>query len=219
MAFLEKQLYIKKSKIPNAGKGLFTKEAIPKGTRIVEYKGKRTAWKNVKDDDGRNGYIFYITRNTVIDARNTLQHFARYCNDAGGFTRIKGLKNNCEYVIEGKRCFVEAKYDIPRNGELYVSYGPEYWQTMRENLRIEKQEQKERERQEKEKVKKEARKKKEAEKKAKKKQLEAEKKAKKKEKEAELKAKKKAKEAEKKAKKKAKKKVSKVGKKAKRKKK
>jgi len=42
MALLKKQLYIKKSGIPNAGKGLFTKKPIPKGTGIIEYTGKRT---------------------------------------------------------------------------------------------------------------------------------------------------------------------------------
>src|SRR5690606_2925408 len=56
MALLEKQLFVKKSTIPNAGKGLFTKKAIAKGTRIVEYKGKISAWKDVKDEDGKNGY-------------------------------------------------------------------------------------------------------------------------------------------------------------------
>ena len=70
MALLEKQLYVKKSQIPGAGKGLFTKKPIPKGTRIVEYKGKRSTWKEVKDDDGKNGYIFYINRKHVIDACN-----------------------------------------------------------------------------------------------------------------------------------------------------
>ena len=51
MAFLEKQLYVKKSTLPNAGKGLFTKKLIPKGTRIVEYKGKTRTWKEVQKDD------------------------------------------------------------------------------------------------------------------------------------------------------------------------
>jgi uncharacterized protein len=38
MALLEKQLFIKISIIPGAGKGLFTRKPIAKGTRIVEYK-------------------------------------------------------------------------------------------------------------------------------------------------------------------------------------
>jgi len=36
MAYLEKDLFLKKSHLPGAGKGLFTKIEIPKGTIIVE---------------------------------------------------------------------------------------------------------------------------------------------------------------------------------------
>src|SRR5215203_1292456 len=50
MALLEKQLFVKESTIPGAGKGLFTKVDIAKGTRVVEYKGRRTVWKEVKND-------------------------------------------------------------------------------------------------------------------------------------------------------------------------
>jgi hypothetical protein len=91
MALLEKQLYVKKSGIPGAGKGLFTKAFIPKGSRIVEYKGKRTKWNEVKDDDGKNPYLFYINRNNVIDALPATKTLARYANDARGMVRIMSL--------------------------------------------------------------------------------------------------------------------------------
>ena len=55
MALLEKQLVIKKSTIPGAGKGLYTKKPIKKGNRIVEYKGKVSTWKEVDSDNGRKG--------------------------------------------------------------------------------------------------------------------------------------------------------------------
>jgi len=45
MALLEKQLVVKRSAIPNSGKGLFTKKFIPKGTRIVEYKERKQRGK------------------------------------------------------------------------------------------------------------------------------------------------------------------------------
>ena len=48
MPLLEKHLVIKRSKIPGAGKGLFTKKFIEKGTRIVQYKGKLTVWKAIQ---------------------------------------------------------------------------------------------------------------------------------------------------------------------------
>ena len=138
MALLEKQLHVKKSGIPGAGKGLFTKGFIPKGTRIVEYKGKRTVWKEVKDDDGRNGYLFYINRNNVIDALPATKTLARYANDARGMVRIKGVLNNSDYVIDGKKVYIEAKKDIPAKSEVLVDYGREYWQVIRENLKVDR---------------------------------------------------------------------------------
>lgn len=69
MPLLEKQLFIKRSTIPEAGQGLFTKQNISKGTRIIEYKGKVTSWKKVLETDVFNGYVYYINRSHVIDAR------------------------------------------------------------------------------------------------------------------------------------------------------
>ena len=138
MALLEKQLYVKKSGIPGSGKGLFTKKFIPKGTRIVEYKGKRTKWKEVKDEDGKNGYIFYINRNQVIDALRATKTLARYANDARGMVRLTGVSNNSDYVIDGHKVYIEAVKDIPAKGEILVDYGREYWQVIRENLKIDK---------------------------------------------------------------------------------
>lgn len=140
MALLQKQLYIKKSTIPNAGKGLFTKKPIPKGTRIVEYTGKRSTWKEVKDEDGKNGYIFYINRNNVIDAQANKKAFARYANDARGLVRIKGLLNNSDYIVDGLKAYIESKKDIPAGGEILVDYGKDYWKVIRENIKLRKEE-------------------------------------------------------------------------------
>src|SRR5688572_9130980 len=123
MALLEKQLFVKNSTLPNSGKGLFTKKFIPKGTRIVEYKGRVSSWKDVKDEDGKNGYIFYVTRNHVIDALPYPSALARYANDARGLSRIKGLTNNCDYITDGLKPYIESKKDIPAGSEIFVDYG------------------------------------------------------------------------------------------------
>lgn len=143
MALLEKQLVVRKSKIPNAGKGLFTRKFIPKGTWIVEYKGRVSTWKEVKDEDGKNGYIFYINRNHVIDGKPYLKALARYANDARGLVKIPGLSNNADYVTDGKRAYIEAKKDIPAGSEILVDYGKDYWKVIRANLKLWKQEEKE----------------------------------------------------------------------------
>jgi SET domain-containing protein len=143
MALLEKQLFVKKSGIPDSGKGLYTKKFIPKGTRIVEYKGKISKWKDVKDEDGKNGYIFYVTRNHVIDAKRTLSALARYANDARGLSRITGVINNCDYITDGIHAYIESKRDIPAGSEILVDYGKDYWKVIRENIKLWKQEAKE----------------------------------------------------------------------------
>jgi uncharacterized protein len=145
MALLEKQLFVKKSGIPNSGKGLFTKKFIPKGTRIVEYKGKISTWKDVKDEDGKNGYIFYITRNHVINALPIKSALARYANDARGLSKIKGVTNNCDYITDGLKAYIESKRDIPAGTEIFVDYGKDYWKVIRENIKLWKKEAKEEE--------------------------------------------------------------------------
>jgi SET domain-containing protein len=136
MALLEKQLVVKRSILPGSGKGLFTKKIIPKGTRIVEYKGKITTWKEVEHKDGANGYIYYVNRNHVIDARTYKKAIARYANDARGLQKIEGLSNNAVYVQEKGRVFIEAAKNIPADSEILVAYGKEYWDSIRHNNEI-----------------------------------------------------------------------------------
>jgi uncharacterized protein len=138
MALLEKKLIVKKSSLPGAGKGLFTKVFIPKGTRIVEYKGEIVTWKEVeKMADDRNGYVFFFNNKHCIDAWKTKKGVAHYANDARGIVRVEGVKNNSEYVTEKKRCYIEATRDIPAGSEILVGYGAEYWQVIRYNIKLE----------------------------------------------------------------------------------
>jgi len=133
MALLEKQLVVKRSTIPGSGKGLFTKKIIPKGSKIIEYKGRVTTWKEADHRNGENAYVYYVKRNFVLDALPFKAALARYANDARGITKIKGVNNNAEYVEEGTRVFIISKRDIPANTEILVGYGKEYWDVIREN--------------------------------------------------------------------------------------
>lgn len=125
-------LFVKKSTIPGAGKGLFTKKSIAKGTRITEYHGIVTTWKNANHDDGKNAYIYFVNRNYVIDAKDSTA-FAHYANDGSGFKKVKGIRNNAEYEQKGKRVFVVAKRDIAAGEEILVAYGKEYWDVIKKN--------------------------------------------------------------------------------------
>ena len=115
--------------LPNAGKGLFTKVAISKGTRIAEYKGKLERWVDVRheEEDGTNMYLLQVSARKAINAKNYLTTLARYANDARGTSKVVGLRNNCELVSEGDRCYIESLRSIKKFEEILVGYGKEYW--------------------------------------------------------------------------------------------
>lgn len=136
MALLDKHLVVKKSTLPNAGKGLFTKVEIPKGTRITEYKGKIMTWKDVEAHvDDHIGYVFWFSNQYVIDAWKTKKGVAHYANDAKGLSKLKGAKNNSVYDTEKRRCYIVATRDIPAGSEIFVDYGDEYWEAIRYNIK------------------------------------------------------------------------------------
>jgi uncharacterized protein len=138
MTIPKNKLNVKRSAINGSGKGLFTKIFIPKGTRIVEYKGTITTWKKIKQAKGENGYIYYVNRNWVIDAAPHPDALARYANDARGLKKVKGIANNAEYMEDGLKVYIVAKKDIPAGSEILVGYGKEYWDTIRYNLELDK---------------------------------------------------------------------------------
>lgn len=138
MPYLEKNLVIKRSKIPGAGMGLFTKVAIQKDTRIVEYKGRIEKWSKVKHEDGYNGYLLQVNQRIAINALPYKKAMGRFANDALGLHRITGLANNAEYILEGNRCFIHAKRDIQKGEEILVSYGREYWTLIKKIQKLKK---------------------------------------------------------------------------------
>lgn len=134
-------LVVKKSSLPNAGKGLFTKRAIKKGERFVEYLGEiiTEAELDRRAENDIYGYAFYISKKKCIDAYYTPEALARYANDAKGLVRVKGLRNNCCYDIYKNRGWIQAEKDIPAGAEIFVSYGAEYWKDIRYNLKLDKE--------------------------------------------------------------------------------
>lgn len=131
-------LLVKKSRIPGAGKGLFTTKSYKKDQRIIEYRGEIIEWKEYSKrvKENKDGYLFFVRRNHCIDAFSTPQYKARYANDARGFVRVKGLNNNCVYETEGDRCYIVATRNINAGEEIFVDYTRDYWKVMRYNLRF-----------------------------------------------------------------------------------
>ncbi|RYD81326.1 MAG: SET domain-containing protein [Sphingobacteriales bacterium] len=132
----KKNLFVKESTIPSSGNGLFTKVFIPKGTYIIEYTGKVTTWKEADHEDGKNGYIYFLNRNHVINASKHKAALARYANDARGLSKVKGVLNNSVYEEEKKKVFIKAVKNIEPGQEIFVAYGKDYWDTIKENFNL-----------------------------------------------------------------------------------
>jgi SET domain-containing protein len=128
-------LIVKKSRIPGGGKGLFTTSRIRKGDAIVEYKGEKISWeeceKRNRAHSNKAPYLFFISKNNCIDAEYTLDALARYANDAEGFVKVKGLRNNADYNIISGKPYIVATRAIAAGGEILVSYGKDYWELMK----------------------------------------------------------------------------------------
>ncbi len=135
MSLQPTDLVVKKSSIPNAGKGLFTKQTIEKGTDILEYTGKVTSWNDANHKGGKNLYIFYVNKNHVVDASVKGNNLARYVNDAQGLSKIKGILNNCIYEIKNNKVILVSTKRIKAGEELFVEYGKDYWKVIKEHIK------------------------------------------------------------------------------------
>jgi len=118
---------VKKSTIPGAGLGLFTRVAFRRGDQIIEYKGRLCLWREVKHEDATNPYLMRVSRTHAIDCLKRLSSLGRYANDANGLSRIPGVRNNADFISYGNRCYIEAIRSIPAGSEILVGYGREFW--------------------------------------------------------------------------------------------
>jgi SET domain-containing protein len=152
---MNKDFEVKKSTIPGAGKGLFTKHDIKKGERILEYLGEiiTDAECDIRAEKDRYGYFFYISKKKCIDAYDIPEAVARYANDAKGLTKVKGLTNNCCYAIYKNSGWIKSEKNIKAGSEILVSYGAEYWRDIRYNIKLDAEKAKDAKKQKKLKVK------------------------------------------------------------------
>lgn len=130
-------LVIKKSKLPGAGKGLFTTKAIRKDSKVIEYRGEIIGYKEYRRRARKeqDHYLFYLRRELCIDSLYTPQYKARYANDAAGITRLKGIRNNSDFIIYDDKCFIVSSRDIKAGEEIFVNYTKPYWDCMRKRMK------------------------------------------------------------------------------------
>ena len=101
------------------GRGVFALRRIPKGTRIIEYKGKLITDKEADRRYSRmhehspHTMLFSLEGGWVIDATRR-GNSARWINHS--------CAPNCEIEEEGQRIFIEARRDIRLGDELTYDY-------------------------------------------------------------------------------------------------
>jgi len=101
------------------GRGVFVRERIRKGARIIEYKGRRIPWKEAQElppFDPKNPYhtvFFSVDGGDVIDAA-VGGNEARWINHS--------CEPNCETYEEDGRIFVHALRGLRPGEELFYDY-------------------------------------------------------------------------------------------------
>lgn len=98
------------------GLGLFAREPIKRGVRIVEYTGRTL--KPGEEYTSRSKYLFEVTRTKTIDG-TVKSNAARYINHS--------CAPNCRAENTGRRIYVVSRRRIEPGEELTYNYGKEYF--------------------------------------------------------------------------------------------
>jgi SET domain-containing protein len=99
------------------GLGLFAVEPIPRGKRIIEYKGPFIANEEVETKNGK--YFFGLNSKWSIDG-SPRENLARYVNHS--------CRPNAEAYISRRRVWIWSRKNIPAGAEITYDYGKEYFE-------------------------------------------------------------------------------------------
>jgi SET domain-containing protein len=106
-------------KSPIHGRGVFARVDIPKGTRILRYRGKKISWAEADrlyDDDPTkpsHTFLFILDEEHVIDA-NQGGNTARWINHS--------CRPNCEPEVVDGQIWIDTIRDIKAGEELFYDY-------------------------------------------------------------------------------------------------
>ena len=103
------------------GRGAFATEAIPAGTRLIEYAGERITPEEADrrypdlpgEDLSHHTFLFAIDDDVVVDAgvRGNAARWLNHCCDP-----------NCDVVVEDGRLWIETVRDVAPGEELCYDY-------------------------------------------------------------------------------------------------
>ena len=109
---------VKKSKIDNKGRGLYAKQNIKEGTKIINYIGKILTNKEVEEsnkfDNKKPIYLFTLNKKYTLDGDFTW-------NTAGLINH--SCDNNCDYNGKGLKVWITAIRNIKKGEEITCDYG------------------------------------------------------------------------------------------------
>jgi len=104
---------------PIHGRGVFALKRIPKGARVIEYKGERISHEEANErytdepETSTHTMLFTVDDHVVIDATRR-GNSARWINHS--------CSTNCEVTDEAGRIFIDAWRDIRPGEELTYDY-------------------------------------------------------------------------------------------------
>jgi SET domain-containing protein len=95
------------------GRGVYARQLIARGTRIIEYTGERVSWEAAPDDENPHTFNFGLDNGYVINPE-VGGNDARWINHS--------CDPNCEAVEEDDRIFIYAIRNIQPGEELLYDY-------------------------------------------------------------------------------------------------
>ena len=121
-------LYIQTSQLPNSGNGLFTAIEIYRDEIISVFKGEILSdiEADLREKNKTNHYFMNLLNGSILDCRKT-DCFAKYANDANGFTK-SDFKNNAKITLDENNnvCLIAIR-KIKSSEEVFCEYGKKYW--------------------------------------------------------------------------------------------
>ena len=121
-------LYIQTSQLPNSGKGLFTAIAIYKEEIIALFNGEILSDEEVaiRSKKGNDAYFMNLLNGSILDCMTTYG-FAKYANDANGFSK-SNFTNNAKIALDENNnvCLISIR-KIKSGEEIFCDYGKNYW--------------------------------------------------------------------------------------------
>ncbi|PYJ12176.1 MAG: SET domain-containing protein-lysine N-methyltransferase [Verrucomicrobia bacterium] len=103
---------VRRSKVH--GRGVYAGESIRKGTRIIEYTGKRVPERDVTDDENDPHTFYFGLDNGIVIDPEIGGNEARWINHS--------CDPNCESIDEDGRIFIYALRKIEPGEELSYDY-------------------------------------------------------------------------------------------------